>query len=115
MYELWYNSCMATYLFAVTDPQGRRISLTTTCYHQHILFEHPDMDDSEEIAQAIEHAEYITSDTVDTNRLVYYRTYRRRPQRWFIKVVVDISSGGEVVTAYRVRRMKQSENILWQR
>jgi len=102
---------MAPYLFTVTDPQGRGVSLTAACYSCHILFEHPDMDDIEEIAQAIEQAELIAADAVDSNRHVYYRTYQRRPQHWFIKVVVD---GDEVVTAYRVRRLKQSETILWQ-
>lgn len=108
---------MATYLLTETDPQGRGVRLTEQCYLQHILLEHPDMDDSEEIAQTIEQPEYITTDAVDASRHIYYRTYQRRPQHWYIKVVVDVSkiSGDEIVTAYRVKRMKQSEKILWQR
>jgi hypothetical protein len=53
----------------------------------------------------------ITQDVVDPQRLVYYRTYQAQPQRW-LKVVVE---QGEVVTAYRVRRLKQGETIQWQR
>jgi len=45
---------------------------------------------------------YIAQDAVDPQRFVYYRIYQAQPQRW-IKVVVE---KGEVITAYRVRRLK---------
>lgn len=103
---------MAAYLFIVTDPQGREIWLTEECYWFHIFVEHPDMSDVQEIAQTIRTPDYITQDEVDFLRLVYYRTYRRRPQRWLIKVVVEQN---EVVTAYRVKQLKEGELLLWQR
>lgn len=103
---------MASYLFSTTDPLGRNVELTDTCYASHIIFEHPDMDDIDEIEQTIRRPEYITQDVIDSHRRIYYRTYRRRPQRWLIKVVVE---GREVVTAYRVKRLKQGENIVWPR
>ncbi|HUM70225.1 MAG TPA: hypothetical protein PLK31_15440 [Chloroflexota bacterium] len=78
----------------------------------HILVEHPDMADVKEIAQTIRTPDYISQDDVDFMRLVYYRIYRRRPQRRLIKVVVEQN---EVVTAYRVKRLKEGELLLWQR
>lgn len=104
---------MEDILFSTTDPLGRLVYLTKGCYQLHILMAHPDLDDLHEIEQAIRLAEYIAQDSVDPQRIVYYKTYQRRPQRWFIKVVVDQEN--EVVTAYRVKRIKQSEMILWQR
>ena len=107
-----YYDYMATYLFSVRDPQDRTVELTQACYSRHILVEHPDLADVDEIAETISKPEYITQDVVNENRLIYYRTYQRRPQHWLIKVVVEAE---EVVTAYRVKRLKQGEKILWQR
>jgi hypothetical protein len=103
---------MAVYLFTTRDPQGRTVQLTEDCYRLHILVEHPDLSNVNEIAQAIRLPDYIARDAFDDNRLIYYRTYQRNPQHWLIKVVVE---GEEVVTAYRVKRLKQGEMILWQR
>jgi hypothetical protein len=103
---------MADYLFTTTDPQGRTVHLTQDCYTFHILVEHPDLSDVKAIRQTIKTPDYIAQDAIDFERLVYYRTYRRRPQRWMIKVVVE---RGEVVTAYQVKRLKQGETILWRR
>ena len=75
-------------LFTVIDPQGRTITLTESCYAYHILVEHPDISDIDEIAQAIKKPHYITRDVIDDERLIYYRLYRRNPQRWMIKAVV---------------------------
>ncbi len=99
-------------MFTTTDPQGRSVTLTRECYVHHILVEHPDLSDIDEIEQAVRAPDTIAEDAVDPERLVYYRTYQRQPQRWMIKVVVE---GGEVVTAYRVSRFKQGETILWRR
>ncbi len=103
---------MAVYLFTTTDPQGREVRLAEDCYTFHILIEHPDLSDVSDIARTIRSPDYITQNAIDFERVVYYRTYRRRPQRWMIKVVVE---DGEVVTAYRVKRLKQGETILWRR
>ena len=75
--------------FIATDPQGRIVALTEGCYLFHILVEHPDLSDENEIAQTIKKPDYITLDAIDDERLIYYRTYRRRPQRFLIKVVVE--------------------------
>lgn len=99
-------------MFTTTDPQGRMVELTTDCYTHHILVEHPDMSEVDEIEKTIKMPDYIAEDAIDPERLVYYRTYQRQPQRWMIKVVVE---QGEVVTAYRVSRPKQGETILWRR
>lgn len=103
---------MMAILFSTTDPQGRAIELSRACFVEHIQYEHPDMTDVEEIEQTIRRAEYICMDAIDAERLVYYRTFRRQPHKWMFKVVVD---NGEVVTAYRVKRIKRGETILWQR
>jgi len=87
------------------------VRLTENCYRLHILLEHPELVDVNHIADTITSPDVITRDAVDPQRLVYYRTYQVQPQRW-MKVVVE---HGEVVTAYRVRRLKQGETIQWQR
>ena len=98
--------------FVTTDPQGRAIRLTEACYVEHILVEHPDLTDDREIEEAIRRADVIALDALDALRRVYYRTYRRTPQRWLLKIVVE---GDNVVTAYRVNLLKQGEQIVWQR
>ena len=103
---------MTAHLFVATDPQGRVVRLATRCYTGHIVVEHPDLADVEAIERTIRSADYIAQDAVDSTRLVYYRLYRRQPQRWLIKVVVE---DGEIITAYRVKRLKEGERILWQR
>jgi hypothetical protein len=77
----------------------------------HILLEHPELVDINHIAETITSPDLITQDVVNPERAVYYRTYQTQPQRW-MKVVVE---QGEVVTAYRVRRLKQGETTQWQR
>ncbi len=103
---------MDTVLFNVIDPQGQVIYLTVRCYTEHLLIEHPDMDDVDEIAKAVKSPDYITEDAVDPERNIYYRTYQRHPQKLMVKVVVE---QGEVITAYRVNRIKRGEQVLWQR
>ena len=102
---------MTLYLFTVKDPLGQEVRLTENCYKFHILLEHPDLSDVNQIAEAIESPDFIAQDAVDPQRLIYYRTYQAQPQRW-IKVAVE---QGKVVTAYRVRRLKKGETIRWQR
>jgi hypothetical protein len=102
---------MVAYLFVVRDPRGHEVRLTENCYRLHIFLEHPELGDVSHIADTITSPDLITQDAVDPLRLVYYRTYQAQPQRW-MKVVVE---QGEVITAYRVRRLKQGETIQWQR
>jgi hypothetical protein len=86
------------------------VRLTENCYTFHILLEHPELSDVDQIVAAIESPAFIAQDAVASQRLVYYRTYQAQPQRW-LKVVVE---QGAVVTAYRVRRLKKGETIQWQ-
>jgi hypothetical protein len=60
-------------LLNVIDPFGHFIQLTETCYTNHILVEHPDLSDVEEIARTLETPDFITQDVIDPKRLVYYR------------------------------------------
>ena len=57
----------------------------------------------------IKRPDYITQDAIDDERLVYYRTYQRSPHHWMIKVVVGEN---EVITSYRVIRLKRGESVL---
>ena len=100
---------MSVSVFTATDPLGREVRLTESCYTSHILLEHPELLDVNQIATTIESPTVIAQDVVDPQRLVYYRTYQAQPQRW-LKVVVE---QGEVITAYRVRRLKKGETIQW--
>lgn len=101
---------MTGYLFTIKDPLGQEVRLTEKCYQFHILFEHPELSDISQITEALKSPDLIAQDAVDSQRLVYYRTYQMQPQRW-IKVVVEQR---EVVTVYRVRRLKKGEIIRWQ-
>lgn len=100
---------MTVYLFTVKDPFGQEVRLTENCHKFHILLEHPELSDVNQIAEAIALPAFIAQDAVDPQRLAYYRPYQVQPQRW-IKVVVE---QGEVITAYRVRRLKKGETIRW--
>lgn len=70
---------MAVDRFATIDPQGHTVRLTNACYLEHILLEHPDLEDDREIEEAIRRAEIIALDSIDNLRRIYYRTYRRTP------------------------------------
>jgi hypothetical protein len=59
--------------------------------------EHPELSDANQIAEVIESPDFIAQDAVDSQRLIYYRTYQPQPQRW-IKIVVEQC---EVATAYK--------------
>lgn len=96
-------------LFTVKDPLGREVRLTEDRYQFHILLEHPDLSNVNQIAETIASPTIIAQDAVVLQRLVYYRTYQTQPQRW-MKVVVE---RGEVITAYRVRRLKKGETVQW--
>ncbi len=96
-------------LLTVKDPLGREVRLTEDRYQFHILLEHPDLSNVNQIAEAIASPTIIAQDAVVLQRLVYYRTYQTQPQRW-MKVVVE---RGEVITAYRVRRLKKGETVQW--
>jgi hypothetical protein len=60
---------MTTYVFSTIDPQRRSISLTEDCFRFHILLEHPDMTDVDEIEQTVNRPEFIARDAVDPARL----------------------------------------------
>lgn len=96
-------------LFTVKDPLGREVRLTEDRYQFHILLEHPELSNVNQIVEAIASPTTIAQDAVVLQRLVYYRTYQTQPQRW-MKVVVE---RGEVITAYRVRRLKKGETVQW--
>ena len=100
---------MSVSVFTVKDPLGREVRLTENCYTSHILLEHPELSDVNQIATTITSPAVIAQDVVDPQRLVYYRTYQAQPQRW-LKVVVE---QGEIITAYRARRLKKGETIQW--
>lgn len=100
---------MPELLFIATDPLRREVRLTEKCYHYHIVVEHPEIDDVGIIQIVVELPDLIARDALNRDRLVYYREYQQNPQRWY-KVVVE---GGEVVTAYRVGRMKRGEMQIW--
>ena len=100
---------MTGYLLTVKDPLGREVRLAEDRYQFYILLEHPELSDVNQIAAAIASPAVIAQDAVVLQRLVYYRSYQTQPQRW-MKVVVE---RGEVITAYRVRRLKKGETIQW--
>ena len=100
---------MTGYLLTVKNPLGREVRLAEDRYQFHILLEHPELSDVNQIAAAIASPAVIAQDAVVLQRLVYYRSYQTQPQRW-MKVVVE---RGEVITAYRVRRLKKGETIQW--
>lgn len=100
---------MTVYSFTLRYPLGREIRLTENCYTSHILLEHPELSDVNQIAETVEFSSLIAQDAVDSRRLVYYRTYQTQPPRW-LKVVTE---QGEVITTYRVRQLKKGETILW--
>ena len=102
---------MTTYLLTVKDPLSQVVRLTENCYKFHILQAHPELTECAQISRAIASPDLIARDVIDPQRQVYYRTYQTHPKRW-LKVVVE---QGEVVTAYRVRRLKKGETVRWQR
>ena len=86
---------MPVYLLTLKDPLGQVVRLTEACFNLHILQEHPELSDINQITEAITSPALIAQDAIDSQRQVYYRIYQTKPKRW-LKVVVE---QGEVVTA----------------
>lgn len=63
---------MTEYLFTVKDPLGQEVILTENCYNLHILLEHPDLPDVNQIAEAIKSPDLIAQDAIDLQRMIYY-------------------------------------------
>ena len=56
---------MTVYLFTVKDPLGQEVRLTENCYKFHILLEHPELSDVNQIAEVIEPPDFIAQDAVN--------------------------------------------------
>jgi hypothetical protein len=108
-------------ILACLDCHGRSIVLLESCWNDHIVRDHPELEPLLISLEIVLTNPYrIYQDSLNAARENFYRAglFPERPQR-LVKVCVDFrqsESGhviGEVVTAYAATRMKPSEKLKW--
>ena len=94
------------YVFEVLDKKGRKVRLTKNSWI-HIRMEHPNVERTEEIIEALQKADRIVID--EREDVEYFFRYFKH-KKWkskFLKVVVKyLNSEGSVLSAHFVRHIK---------
>jgi hypothetical protein len=103
--------------FEIGDVRGLKVVCTEDCWDNHILDEHPIMNNSDAIDHVIDAIQNpllcIFQDRDFPERHIYYR--RNQSGLRYTKAVVDFSNPqlGEVITAFYTDSMKTGEKIIW--
>ncbi len=101
--------------FEVQDPRGIKVVCSTEVWELHILDEHPEMEDEEELVEETIRSPhlFIYEDRDYPERNLYYWLHSSR--RYYIKVVVEFKDHtiGEVITAFKTDSPKSGEKIIW--
>lgn len=100
---------MAKILFEVADPRRCLIKLLEDRYQNHILLGHPEVE-VRWIEQTIAYPSFIAQDVESELREVFYKIDLFDNSKLWMCVVVERNL---VITAYRSRRGKQGEKIIW--
>jgi len=95
-----------TIIFEIRDKSGRKIHLFEERWREHIKPEHPDIQDTYEIEQALIKPDKIIEGNNDVYN--YYKYYKHRKQKSkYLRVAVKyLNNHGFVVTAYFERHIR---------
>jgi hypothetical protein len=108
---------------AFSDCHDNPVYLTEACWFDHILVEHPEMDNEEESVQlTLRDPDFRTRNPAFPNREIFYRTCQLRlvPDA-IVKVVVAFEPSelgfarGTLITAFPATSIRQGEDLLWKR
>jgi len=107
---------MPSNLFDTTDILGRRVTMTWAQWDSHVLRWKPWMHEFVDLVQqAVERSSFISYDTDDPKREIYYAEGLIPDTGELLKVVVDFSDPdlGRTIPVYPVTRPKAGETRRW--
>lgn len=106
----------ASNLFDTTDILGRRVTMTWAQWDSHVLRWKPWMHEFVDLVQqAVERPSFISYDTDDAKREIYYAEGLIPDTGELLKVVVDFSDPdlGRTILVYPVTTPKTGEDRRW--
>jgi len=91
-------------VFEVSDETGRNIHLSKERW-KHIRKKHPEVEDYEQIKEAIQKPDKIVNYHPDESIYYYYKFFKNRPfpKRYLLVVVKYLNGYGYILSAYFVR------------
>jgi hypothetical protein len=94
-------------IFEVTDKSGRKIHLTKERW-SHIRKKHPEVENIEEVKEAIGNPTKITFPKFDNSVGFYYKYFKHKasPDKFLLVLVKYLNGAGYVVTAYYEDKIK---------
>ncbi|MEK6843895.1 MAG: hypothetical protein AABX83_00555 [Nanoarchaeota archaeon] len=96
------------YLFEIIDKNKKLIRLTNK-QHSHIMDQHPYMHKyMEEIKEALQKPDKITSYSIDENVLYFYKGYKHldKPNKYVLVIVKYLNGEGYIISAYLETRIR---------
>ena len=92
-------------IFEVIDKSKRKIRLSTERW-KHIQAEHSQINDIEELKQALISPLRITPSKYDPEQVCYYYRYNKNRKRYLFVAVKYLNGDGFIVTAYYLRKIQ---------
>ncbi len=95
-----------SYVFEVTDKTGRKARLTRYRW-THIRENHPNIEDPEEIIQALQKADRIITDERENVEYFFKYFKHKKSKSKFLKVVVRyLNNEGDILSAHFMRNIR---------
>jgi hypothetical protein len=103
-------------MFSVTDPRGETVSLTSVCWHAHVLVWHPVMAGHlDKIQETVETPDAIYESKRNRRSNLYFKAYTGLPAgNQYVMVVVD-SQRGYVQSSFMVQDLSKGGRLLWKK
>ena len=107
-------------MFSCKDPLGNFITLTSKCWFNHILKEHPIMGQFlSRVKITIGNPDYIYQSKIDSNCHIHFkRNSHTKYGSFFILVVIEKNKykpKGYVKTSFPVFNLKKGGKLIWKR
>ena len=107
-------------IFVTGDPRNYEIKLTDECWYNHILVEHPEMNDLlDDVKNTIESPDYIFESKYRASSHLYFlKTLDEVSEIEFVLVVVAVnrkSMKGYIQTAFLVDDISKGGKLLWKK
>lgn len=90
-------------LLIAIEPSGRSIRLTKAQW-QHIVAEHPDMNNLDLIRRAIEEPDFVVPTKYDAQGVVWHYVYNKSRRQFVFVAIKYLNGEGFVITAYYLRK-----------
>ena len=100
-----FKNLFMIHLFDIIDKTGRKIRLPHIRW-KHILREHPNLQDHEEILQALIHPLIIQPSDADPIYVHHYYSYTKLRRKYLMVAVKYLNGEGFVITAYYTKKIQ---------